>query len=193
MEDLLFVANFPPATTGEQIRALFAEQGGVRSVEMGVDEKTGKPYALVTMDTEKAATQALRALNGHRLEDLYLAVSYAGVYADRKIMNRERKAVEAVIAALGEKDKVPVRRLTTMGLLCGSAFMEALLKETEEVEAKGGIMTSDGSRRRTKGGVFFYLARHRVSPPVRRIIYNRKGKIPQPGEETAEEPVPDTE
>ncbi len=56
-------------------------------------------------------------------------------------------------------------------------FIEALLNEALEVEAAQGIMTSDTSRRRTKGGVFFYLARYRMAPPVRRLVYNRKGKL----------------
>ena len=53
----------------------------------------------------------------------------------------------------------------------------AVVAEALEVEAQEGIMTSDESRRRTKGGVFFYLARYRMSPDVRRLVYNRKGKL----------------
>ena len=63
-------------------------------------------------------------------------------------------------------------------MLCGTNFAEALLKETEEVEANGGLMTIDGERRRTKGGVFFYLARFRMPGAMRRIVYNRKGRMP---------------
>src|SRR5882724_10660483 len=39
--------------------------------------------------------------------------------------------------------------------------------EALTVEANGGMRTQDGSRRRTKGGVFFYLVRGRVSPRER--------------------------
>ncbi|HVO71422.1 MAG TPA: hypothetical protein VMT24_15335, partial [Aggregatilineaceae bacterium] len=63
--------------------------------------------------------------------------------------------------------------------LCGVGFAQAVLKEALEIDASGGLMTSDGSHRRTRGGVFYYLARYRMSPPVRRIVYNRKGKMPQ--------------
>ena len=47
-------------------------------------------------------------------------------------------------------------------------------------------MTSDGSARRTIGGVFFYLCRYRMSDECRKIVYNRKGKMPQPQEEESE-------
>jgi hypothetical protein len=67
--------------------------------------------------------------------------------------------------------------------LCGASFAQALVKEAQEIEAGDGLMTADGERRRTLGGVFFYLARFRLAPPVRRIIYTRKGKMPRPPEE----------
>jgi hypothetical protein len=38
------------------------------------------------------------------------------------------------------------------------------------------MMTKDGTRRRTLGGVFFELARWYTSSPVRYLVMNRKGK-----------------
>jgi len=41
--------------------------------------------------------------------------------------------------------------------LCGEAFTQAVLDETLQIEAEGGMLTAAGDRRRTPGGVFFYL------------------------------------
>jgi hypothetical protein len=57
--------------------------------------------------------------------------------------------------------------------------VEALLVETVEVEAAGGSMTADGTRRRAKGRVLFMLARHRLSAPVRQLASAHHGKMPQ--------------
>jgi hypothetical protein len=43
----------------------------------------------------------------------------------------------------------------------------ALLEETLQVEATGGMLLPDGSRRRTAGGVFFFLARTKGQPKER--------------------------
>ena len=50
--------------------------------------------------------------------------------------------------------------------------------EALTVEANGGMRTQDGSRRRTKGGVFFYLVRGRVSPRERQQLFLRPS-LPQ--------------
>jgi hypothetical protein len=39
-----------------------------------------------------------------------------------------------------------------------------LLTETLQTEAQGGLMTADGSRRRTPGGVFFFLLKPKLTP-----------------------------
>ena len=48
-----------------------------------------------------------------------------------------------------------------------------LLAEALQFEAAGGILTKDGSRRRTPGGVFFYLLRQQASPKERRRLFQR--------------------
>lgn len=185
MSQTLYVTNFPTETTEDQLRELFGEHGEVQSVEIGKDEKFDIPYALVEMESEKTANRANRELNGHKMNDQYLAVSFPEVNLKKKMSSRLEKTAQEICEALGETEKVPVRRIRAMVLLCGYSFAQALVEETEKIEAGDGLMTSDGSRRRTKGGVFFYIARPRMSPEVRRIVYNRKGKLPKPEEEQA--------
>jgi hypothetical protein len=48
------------------------------------------------------------------------------------------------------------------------------LKETQEIEAQGSLLLPDGSRRRTSGGVFFYLVRTKGPKPVRFLFWQRK-------------------
>jgi hypothetical protein len=47
----------------------------------------------------------------------------------------------------------------------------ALLADTLQCEAKGGMLTKDGTRRRTPGGVFFQLVKERVTPQERRRLF----------------------
>ncbi len=180
MRNVLYVANIAPDFTADALQELFAEHGQVASVEMGQEEHTRAHYALVTMDREKDATRANNALNGHELEGMRLAVSYPEPDLNRPLTSKQRKVVDQIRQALNEQNVVPTRQIEALTLLCGTAFVEALLAETEAVEAAAGIMTSDGKRRRSKGGVFFYLARYRIAQSIRGIVYNRKGRLPEP-------------
>lgn len=47
----------------------------------------------------------------------------------------------------------------------------AILADTLQCEASGGILTRDGTRRRTPGGVFFQLVKDRVTPHERRRLF----------------------
>jgi hypothetical protein len=181
MGNVLYVTNFPPETTADELAELFSQAGDVEGVEIGVEEKTGMMYAIITMGAEKHATKANRQFNGHAMGDYRLAVSYPEV-DPRDLTSKQRKAMDAVTETLEETDDVPLRQIESMARLCGTFFVEALVEEALEIDAGEGLMTSDGERRRTKGGVFFYLARYRMSPEVRRVIFNRKGKMPPEAE-----------
>jgi hypothetical protein len=59
--------------------------------------------------------------------------------------------------------------------IMGQARTTALLAETLQCEATGGMLTADGTRRRTPGGVFFQLARQQASPKERQRLFPRPG------------------
>ncbi|MFC1959926.1 hypothetical protein ACFLYO_04380 [Chloroflexota bacterium] len=180
MTTTLFVTNYPAETTEEQLRELFAEYGEVAAITFDKNAVTGKPYALVTMPSEKIMNRANQGLNGHVIADYRLAVSYPEPQLDKPLTSKQQKTVAQVAEQLGETEKKPIRQIAAMVQLCGHAFVRAIVEETEALEAGEGIMLEREERRRTKGGVFFYLARHRMAQAIHQIIYNRGGKLPQP-------------
>jgi hypothetical protein len=67
-----------------------------------------------------------------------------------------------VAQALGEKGKLPQHQIKRIVQVCGTQQAQDWLKEVQAIEAQGGMLTSDGSQRRTPGGVYFKLVRSRL-------------------------------
>jgi hypothetical protein len=90
-----------------------------------------------------------------------------------------QKTIDEIIAALGESDIKPTVQIERIVKRLGIAFAMEKLKEAEAVEADGGLtLANDSKRRRTKGGVFFYLVKQQLRQDERqediREIFNRK-------------------
>ncbi len=82
------------------------------------------------------------------------------------------RATAATIAQeLGETQSVPINQIRRIVQRLGPEAALAVLEETKQIEAQGGLMLPDGSRRRTPGGVFFFLVRQRISPEDRAVIF----------------------
>jgi hypothetical protein len=77
----------------------------------------------------------------------------------------------ALAKQLGETKFPVMRQLDRIVRVLGEATVDELLRETERIEQDDGLLTQDGKRRRTKGGVFLYLARGRCTPEQRAIIF----------------------
>jgi hypothetical protein len=75
------------------------------------------------------------------------------------------------LAQVLQEPKVPLLRqvLWTLGI----DRITALLTEALQVEAAGGMLTKDGTRRRTPGGVFFHLVRQQVTRSQREYLFPR--------------------
>jgi hypothetical protein len=90
-------------------------------------------------------------------------------------MSSENEDLEVKIAEfaskLGETDAGPKHQIRLIVNLAGLEFSERILAETLEIEENGGLLTSDGTRRRTPGGVFFYVARGKLEPSIRAVIF----------------------
>lgn len=100
--------------------------------------------------------------------------------------NDGEQTISHIAQALKESEGQPLAQLRTIVERFGSEFALKALEETLKVEEQGGLMINDGSRKRTPGGVFFYLVRGRIPrKDVAEIFY--KGQKPQPKQPAEED------
>ncbi len=71
----------------------------------------------------------------------------------------EWRATQEIAAQLGETERGPLGQVGRVVGRLGAERGRAFLARTQEIEAAGGVMLPDSSRRRTAGGVFFHLVR----------------------------------
>ncbi|NDJ78783.1 MAG: hypothetical protein GYB65_21240, partial [Chloroflexi bacterium] len=192
MPEALYVSNLSPECTEGDIRELFAPFGPVAAVE-AVDQPPESQWPdamIVYLEDAQIGLQAQEELNGTELDGRRLAVSWLD-YNDPPQPTDETWQLAAQIAEQLEEEPDAQRRVERVVRYAGIPFTEAIVQETLEIEAAGGMLTQDGERRRTPGGVFFYLTRGRVSKEVRkRIFYFRKPKKKKPASaEKAEKPA----
>lgn len=94
--------------------------------------------------------------------------------------------VEEIADALQETEPGPRIRISKIVNLLGRTACLDLLRKTQEVEAAAGMMVTNGTRRRTIGGVWFYLARSTMTPEQRLKVWperprTKKKKKKKPG------------
>ena len=79
MEVKLYVGNLSYDTTGEQLRAMFAEAGTVVTVDVIKDRDTGNPkgFMFITMASQADAAKAITMLNGKEVGGRPLTVNTA--------------------------------------------------------------------------------------------------------------------
>lgn len=75
-----------------------------------------------------------------------------------------------IAARLGESDFAVVQQIWRIVSFLGIAEAWRFVVATEVVEAEGGMRVPDGTRRRTKGGVFFTLVKAHLAPDVRAAL-----------------------
>lgn len=84
-----------------------------------------------------------------------------------------RQKVKEISDKLGENDRKPMSQIKSIIERCGLDFSLDILRQTFEIEENGGMMISDGSRRRTPGGVFFQLCREQMQEEDRLEVFMR--------------------
>jgi len=78
------------------------------------------------------------------------------------------------VDTLAEVLQEPNRPLLTQVLqILGPDRTTAVLTDTLHCEANGGLLTTDGTRRRTPGGTFFQLVRQQARPHERQRLFPR--------------------
>ncbi len=85
-----------------------------------------------------------------------------------------RSVVKEIAAVLGETESLPLQSLRRLIIKRGVAFAQDLLREVQAIEDQGGLMVEvDGCiRRRTLGGIYFFLAKQRLSGKQRRFVFS---------------------
>ena len=79
-----------------------------------------------------------------------------------EITDPHRHPVRYITQQLGETAKQARGMIWRIVHECGAEQALEWLREAQEIEAHGGMLTGDGARRRTPGGVFFKLVRDRL-------------------------------
>lgn len=79
METRLYVGNLSPATTSEELQALFSPHGTVNFAQVVADRDSGRSdgFGFVEMATPEEAEAAVTALNGASVGEQVLVVELA--------------------------------------------------------------------------------------------------------------------
>jgi hypothetical protein len=96
-----------------------------------------------------------------------------GVYAS----GERGTTIDQICLRLREKNWTAVKRVVRA---IGAEQALALLEQALKLEANGGILTHDGQRRRTPGGVFFQLARAVVPKNLYRQVFPKEAAATAP-------------
>lgn len=95
-------------------------------------------------------------------------------------MTMEKSEIKAytqeVAKKLGETDEQPIHQIELIIELAGQEFVQEMLEETLQIEEKGGMQTEDNKRRRTPGGVFFYIVKGKMDAELRQQIFPNFGQ-----------------
>lgn len=94
--------------------------------------------------------------------------------------------VQTIVTALNETEDRPRSQIAAIVQVLGEEAALAVLVEANAIERNGGMMLPDQSRRRTPGGVFFALARKRLSPEDRDAIFPKTVPAKKDGEKEVE-------
>lgn len=82
----IYIGNLADNTTEESLKLLFAEFGDVESVKIIKDRFSGRPvgYGFIEMPSNSEADQAIKALNGNRIDGNNIKVNQADSGRKRK-------------------------------------------------------------------------------------------------------------
>ncbi|MEO0561212.1 MAG: hypothetical protein AAF125_03815, partial [Chloroflexota bacterium] len=81
---------------------------------------------------------------------------------------------DAIAQALGETETKPLTQINMIAERCGPEFSAVMLAAAQDIHAGEGIPTHDGKRKRTLGGVFFYLVRGALPSDIATEIFPPK-------------------
>ena len=189
----LYAANIPETVDENGVLALFENIGPVLSSQRLINQRTEEPreVILIEMERDEDAASAIQQLNGYVLDnDRTLFVSYIEAPESVPFSDEMKELAREITLELEETDSTAKRQIGRVIHLGGIYFAKVLLEEAKKVEAAGGIMVADDTRRRTLGGVFFFLARQYLAPKVLRAIFYTKPDRGKPKPKASGKPAP---
>jgi hypothetical protein len=94
---------------------------------------------------------------------------------EQRVLHEQRKEVaEQIAAQLGEAEAEPRKTIYRAVKKLGRDQAQLFVQKALEIESAGGLMVPDQSRRRTIGGIFFFLIKTEVPAEVTRHIFPRR-------------------
>jgi len=190
MSLILHVSNLPVNINPNTVYKLFREVGPVEDYYVLQPQTPLNPsehIAILFRMPDEAAQAAQTALHDHPIGGQAMHVTDATPEQSAHMLTPARALVSEIATRLNEIQAQPRTQIELLLQYKGEAFVRALLEETLEVEAKGGLMTKNGSRRRTIGGVFFYLAAEKIDAKTSKTIFRRAS---EEGDESAAPKAP---
>jgi len=75
----IYIGNLALSTTEDTLKSLFVEFGDIESVKVIKDGRSGRPkgFGFIEMPNNSEADQAIKALNGNRLDGNHIKVKPA--------------------------------------------------------------------------------------------------------------------
>jgi len=92
--------------------------------------------------------------------------------APRQTQKRSYDAAQRTYEVSGVLQERNTRLLRAALWVLGKSKSKGLLKRTIQVQAEGGMLTHDQSRKRSAGGLFFHLLRDEMDPDAYRKLMN---------------------
>jgi phosphorylated adapter RNA export protein len=89
------------------------------------------------------------------------------------IPNPDKALIKHIAETLQEGNMALIKQIVHV---VGAERTQEFLQKTLELEAAGGLMLTDSSRRRTPGGVFFYTVRRGIPKAEQRRIWPQMKK-----------------
>lgn len=82
----IYIGNLSDQTSEDTLKSLFAEFGEIESVKLIKDRFSGRPkgFGFIEMPSNSEADQAIKALNGNRIDGNHIKVRPADSGAKRK-------------------------------------------------------------------------------------------------------------
>lgn len=166
-----FISNLPETIDIENLYLLFLTMGEINRFKVIQKRRYNRTWVYAFVQLTQANESFLRHFNGYDYEGKRLAATCVKPLAPLPLTTEVQSLIETISLRLMEEKPEAIKHIELLVTWCGVEFARALLEETLTVEANGGLTVIDKSRRRSVGGVFFYLSKPRIYWPLLEKIY----------------------